>query len=64
VICGAVEYAGGTKADAMRAIDERIRSNTRAMLERAEADDSSPRSAAMTITRRRIVEAMSLRRHH
>ena len=64
VICGAVEYAGGTKTDALRMIDERIRTNTRAMLERADAEQIPPRDAAMAITTRRVHDAMALRRHH
>jgi glutamate dehydrogenase/leucine dehydrogenase len=64
VICGAVEYAGGTRSEALRTIDERIRSNTRAMLERAEAEGVAPRTAAMTITRQRVLRAMAVRRHH
>jgi glutamate dehydrogenase/leucine dehydrogenase len=63
VICGAVEYAGGTRADALRAIDERIRANIKTMLDRAEADGVSPREAAVEATRSRIVDAMSYRRH-
>ena len=63
VICGAIEYAGGTKADALRTIDERIRANTKAMLDRAEADGWSPREAALEGARRRVAEAMSMRRH-
>jgi glutamate dehydrogenase/leucine dehydrogenase len=63
VICGAVEYAGGSKADALRTIDERIRANTTAMLERAAADGVTARDAAMAITRQRVFEAMSFRRH-
>ncbi len=62
VICGAVEYAGGTKADAIRVIDEKIRANTSAMLAAATADRISPRAAATRFARQRLDAAMALRR--
>jgi glutamate dehydrogenase (NAD(P)+) len=62
VICGAVEYAGGGRTDAFRTIDERIRTNTKAMLERARTDGVPPRAAAVAMARRRLDEAMALRR--
>jgi glutamate dehydrogenase/leucine dehydrogenase len=62
VICGAVEYAGGTKADAFRVIDERIRTNTAAVLDRSRADGVAPRAAAVAMTRQRLDAAMGLRR--
>ncbi len=64
VICGAVEYAGGTKADALRVIDDKLRANTSAMLAAAAADGITPREAAMRATRRRLDTAMALRRFH
>lgn len=62
VICAAVEYAGGTRAAAFSTIDERIRANTSAMLERCVADDVSPREAASTLARQRLDAATALRR--
>lgn len=62
VICGAVEYAGGTKADAFRTIDERIRTNTAELLDRVRADGVTPRAAALALARGRIETAMSFRR--
>lgn len=62
VICGAVEYAGGTKADAFRVIDERIRANTADVLERVRRDGAAPRTAALAMARQRLDAAMSLRR--
>ena len=62
VICGAVEYAGGTKADAFRTIDERIRANTGDLLARVDADGLTPRTAALALARSRIQAAMSFRR--
>ncbi len=64
VICAAVEYAGGTKTGAFDAIDEKIRSNTRAVLERARDGAMSPRAAAMDLSMRRVRNAMRLRRGH
>ena len=64
VICGAVEYAGGTQAGAFTAIDSRIRANTAAVLERSITDDVTPRQAALTIVRQRIDTARSFRRFH
>ena len=62
VICGAVEYAGGSRSDAFAAIDDRIRSNTAAMLDRCRADDVAPREAALTLAQQRLTVAASLRR--
>ena len=62
VISAAVEYAGGTRADAFSTIDERVRANTTAMLERSIADDVSPRRAALTLARQRLDAAVALRR--
>ena len=62
VICGAIEYAGGTTSDALQAIDERIRANTAAMLTQATADGILPRAAALRTARQRIATAMALRR--
>ncbi len=59
VICGAVEYAGGTKAEAVREIDERIRANTAAMLTVATTEGITPREAAMRSTRRRLDRAIA-----
>jgi glutamate dehydrogenase/leucine dehydrogenase len=62
VICGAVEYAGGTKAEAMETIDTRIRANTAAMLERCAETGELPREAAMDSARQRVEAAMAGRR--
>jgi glutamate dehydrogenase/leucine dehydrogenase len=62
VICGAVEYAGGTEAEAFRTIDARIRDNTAEMLARADREQISPRQAATVIARRRLDVAMATRR--
>jgi glutamate dehydrogenase/leucine dehydrogenase len=62
VICAAVEYRGGTQHEALTAIEERIRANTRAILERARQAGDPPRTAALELARARVAEAMTLRR--
>jgi glutamate dehydrogenase/leucine dehydrogenase len=62
VICAAIEYHGGTQAQAFAAIEERIRANTRATLERARAEGELPRDAATAMARARVCEAMRYRR--
>lgn len=62
VICGAVENAGGTKPDAFRVIDERIRANTAELLARTSRDDVPPRQAALAMARQRIETAAAFRR--
>jgi glutamate dehydrogenase (NAD(P)+) len=62
VICAAIEYHGGTEAQALAVIDERIRANTRETLERARAERVSPRQAAIRMATARVCEAMSYRR--
>lgn len=63
VICAAVEYHGGSQAQAMAAIEEKIGSNTAEMLERMTAESLPPRSAAEQMARRRVEEAVTYRRH-
>jgi glutamate dehydrogenase (NAD(P)+) len=63
VICAAVEYHGGTQAQAFAAIEERVRSNTQETLERARAARILPREAATRMTRTRLEEAMRYRGH-
>jgi glutamate dehydrogenase/leucine dehydrogenase len=62
VICAAVEYHGGTQAQAFAAIEERIRANTHETLERARADRVPPREAATRMAAARVREAMRYRR--
>lgn len=62
VICGAVEYRGGSQGQALAAIEEQVRANTRAMLDAMQAEDSLPRAAAEALALRRIRQAMPLRR--
>jgi len=47
VICAAVEYRGGTESLAFQTIDEKIRKNTRAVLEAMRLQNISPQRAAL-----------------
>jgi glutamate dehydrogenase/leucine dehydrogenase len=62
VICAAVEYHGGTQTQAFAVIAEKIRENTRAVLERARAERLLPRAAAVDLARARVSEAQQYRR--
>jgi glutamate dehydrogenase/leucine dehydrogenase len=62
VICAAVEYHGGTEAQAFAAIEDKIRVNTQEVLERARAGHLLPRDAAVEMARSRVEEAMQYRR--
>jgi glutamate dehydrogenase (NAD(P)+) len=62
VICAATEYHGGTQAQAFAAIDEKIRTNTKATLEEAFGRKILPRAAAVALAERRVRRAMTLRR--
>ncbi|MCU9849984.1 Glu/Leu/Phe/Val dehydrogenase [Defluviimonas sp. WL0024] len=62
VISAAVELAGGSEAQAMDSIAEKIARNTHEVLERAEAGGLTPRAAALALAEARVIEAMALRR--
>ena len=62
VICAAVEYHGGTEAQAVAAIEERIRVNTTETLERARTGGITPREAATAMARDRVTAAGLYRR--
>ncbi len=62
VICAAIEYRGGTEHDAFAYIDERIRTNTKAVLEESRRSKTFPRAAAQSLAERRVRDAMQLRR--
>ena len=61
VICGAVEYARGTRAAAFEAIDERIRSNVEELFHGGQ-HGAGLRSRARAIAQSRIEKASGLRR--
>ena len=62
VICAALEYHGGTEAQALAAIDEKIRANVRIVLERAAGERAAPRAAAVALATERVRRAMQWRR--
>jgi glutamate dehydrogenase/leucine dehydrogenase len=62
VICAAIEYQHGTEAMALAAIDEKIRANTRAVMEEVRRGNILTRRAAVTLAERRIRAAMRTRR--
>ncbi len=62
VICAAVEYRGGTERAALDEIDEKIRLNTRAVLEASAESGEPPRKAADRLADARIRRAMEYRR--
>ena len=57
-----VEYHGGTEAQAIATIEERIRANTVETLERAHAEGITPREAATAMARVRVTAAARYRR--
>jgi len=61
VIMAAMEYAGRSEQEAFTAIGERIRKNTRLILEKAAADKSLPRTAAVNLALERVRRAMLYR---
>lgn len=62
VICGAMEYARASQSAAFASIQEKVRANTRAVLERARQDGITPRQAATEMAVERVKTAMGYRR--
>jgi glutamate dehydrogenase (NAD(P)+) len=62
VICAAMEYHGSTQRGAFDAIEERIRDNTRAVLDEVERGRVLPSAAARELALQRVRTAMKLRR--
>lgn len=62
VICGAVEYRGGSEQEALATIETTIRNNTIELLERISLDHKAPRAAALDMAYSRLDEAMHYRR--
>jgi glutamate dehydrogenase/leucine dehydrogenase len=62
VICAAVEYAGGTETSAFQTIEDKVRANTAAVLQKARDKGEPPRAAAMSLAEERIRRAMTYRR--
>jgi len=62
VICAAVEYAGGTETHAFQTIEDKIRANTAAVLQKARDKGEPPRAAAAALAEERVRRAMTYRR--
>jgi glutamate dehydrogenase/leucine dehydrogenase len=62
VLCAAVEYRGGTRRLAFDSIDERIRENTRHVLEDCARSGKLPRKAAVALAEARVRAAGRFRR--
>lgn len=61
VICAAVEYHGGSEAQALETIRQWIGTNTTQILKRMAEQGGLPREAALAIARERVLRAMSFR---
>ena len=61
VICAAVEYHGGTQAQALQTIEEKIRGNTEEVLADAKRTGDLPRRSAVALAERRVRKAMEYR---
>lgn len=62
VIMAAMEYARKSEKEAFDAISERIKKNTRLILERAINEKSLPRESAESIANERVLRAMSYKK--
>lgn len=62
VICAAMEYQGAGEAAAFETIEEKLRRNTRQVLEEAKGKQIPPREAAVHLAVQRVKKAMSYRR--
>jgi len=62
VICAAMEYQDASQSAAFATIEEKLRRNTREVLETARNDQILPREASLKMARKRIDRAMSFRR--
>jgi glutamate dehydrogenase/leucine dehydrogenase len=62
VICAAVEYRSGTEGAALASIDEKIRANTKAVLDEVHRTSVLPRVAATSLATKRVHGAMQTRR--
>jgi glutamate dehydrogenase (NAD(P)+) len=64
VICASVEYHGGTEAQAVATIEEKVGHNTATVLDRARGRDVAPRVAAVELAEERVRRAMAFGRWH
>lgn len=63
VICAAMELRGATETTALQAIEEKVRRNTRVVLEASRRQGLLPREAAVAMAEERVRRAMALRRY-
>jgi len=64
VICGSVEYHGGSESTALKTIREKIHINTREILTKAKNEGLLPRAAAEIFARKNVENAASYTRWH
>jgi glutamate dehydrogenase (NAD(P)+) len=62
VICAAMEYRGKIESEALEVIQDKIRTNTRLVLEESRNKKILPREAAMNLAVARVQKAMSYKR--
>jgi glutamate dehydrogenase (NAD(P)+) len=62
VICAAMEYHGASESTVFQVIDDKLRRNTRLVLEASVTRRIPPRQAAMDLAVQRVKKAMSMRR--
>ena len=62
VICAAMEYHGASQSQVLAAIEEKIRGNTRLVLDASAAHRRLSRDAALEFAQERVTTAMSYRR--
>lgn len=62
VICASVEYHGGTQSQAMTTIEEKVGYNCRQVLSEARSGSILPRDAAVSMAKKRVEKAMTMRR--
>jgi glutamate dehydrogenase/leucine dehydrogenase len=62
VICAATEFQGGTERAAFDTIDQRIRTNTKLVIEESRRTGGLPRAAAVALAERRLRDAAQTRR--
>jgi len=62
VICAAMEFRGSSEAAVFASIEEKVRRNTKMVLDAALSSNISPRQAALDLARARVTRAMGYRR--
>lgn len=62
VICAAMEYRGKVESEALEVIQNKVRTNTRLILEESRNKNILPREAAMNLAVSRVEKAMSFKR--